>query len=76
MLLYQLVLYHLICQVILKYVSYLTSDLTLNVLGRRGHIYWYHDLAAVERLTSQVLGDEAGDVLHGIGPQPQTLRGC
>src|SRR6266851_9990908 len=74
-LLYQLVLYHLMCEVNLKYVSYLTPVLTLNVLGRGGHIYWYQDLAAVERWPSQVLGDEAGEVLHGIGPQPSTLRG-
>jgi hypothetical protein len=38
-LLYQLVLYHLTCEVIIKYVSYLTPVLTLNVLGRGGHIY-------------------------------------
>jgi len=47
-LLYQLVLYHLTCEVILKYVSYLTPVLTLNVVvgtyigirtWRRWHAY-------------------------------------
>jgi hypothetical protein len=67
--------FNLLYQLVLsKYVSYLTPILTLNVLGRGGYIYWYQDLAAVERMPSQVLGDETGEELHGIRPQPPTPR--
>lgn len=39
-------LYHLMCEVILKCVSYLTPDLTLNVLGRGEHVYWHQEMPA------------------------------